>query len=91
MLLVQITDVMSTFALVSQALRTGEPMNQVFHQNLLDRLIYHGNVAYPAPTGDDPPKGGHADLLDILTTYDYMFFAAGISAILQLLEVCLII
>ncbi|KAF7369614.1 hypothetical protein MVEN_00292200 [Mycena venus] len=36
-----IADVMAVFSLISQSLRTGEPMHQVIPTNLLDRLFYH--------------------------------------------------
>ena len=35
------TDVMSVFALVSQALRTGEPLHQILPSSLTERMLYH--------------------------------------------------
>jgi hypothetical protein len=36
-----IADVMAIFTLVSQSLRTGEPMSQVLPHSILERLVYH--------------------------------------------------
>ncbi|KAL5521007.1 hypothetical protein ACEPAG_8929 [Sanghuangporus baumii] len=35
------TEVMSVFTVISQALRTGEPLHQIMPSSLLDRLLYH--------------------------------------------------
>ena len=76
----KISDVMAMFALVSQALRTGEPMHQVLPQCLLDRLFYHHNLA-----------GGASDVytFDIkdIRSLDYMYYATGLVAVYQLLQV----
>ncbi|KAJ7763951.1 hypothetical protein DFH07DRAFT_1016934 [Mycena maculata] len=39
-----IADVMAIFSLISQSLRTGEPMHQVLPTSLLDRLFYQQSV-----------------------------------------------
>ena len=36
---------MNMFSTISQALRTGEPLHEASHQNLIDRFHYHGTVA----------------------------------------------
>jgi hypothetical protein len=74
---------MSIFALVSQSLRTGEPMHQVLPQSLLDRLFYHDRVTMSAPHANDQ------DAIDVkdLKSLDYMFFATGLVGVYQLLQV----
>lgn len=83
-----IADVMATFALVSQALRTGEPLPQAFHQNLLDRLHYHGAVGRHTLAG---ANGGakdavHRSHLDQVESYEFMFYATAICAVFQVVE-----
>ncbi|KAL5483606.1 hypothetical protein ACEPAI_8838 [Sanghuangporus weigelae] len=39
------TEVMSVFTVISQALRTGEPLHQIMPSSLLDRLLYHHSHA----------------------------------------------
>lgn len=85
----QISDVMATFLLVSQALRTGEPVPEAFHQNLLDRLHYHGAVGRHTFSGSE---GGakdavHRDAIDAISNYESMFYATAICAVYQVVEV----
>ena len=48
----QISDVVSMFFLVSQSLRTGEPLHSAQYKNLTDRLHYHGsNSTVSEPEG----------------------------------------
>jgi len=67
-----ITDVMSIFALVSQSLRTGEPLHQILPSSLLDRMLYHQShkelalsASSDAPgvggTGEDAAGGSETD------------------------------
>ncbi|TDL18689.1 hypothetical protein BD410DRAFT_900749 [Rickenella mellea] len=56
-----ITEVMSLFALVSQALRTGEALHQVLPTALLDSLIYHQQhhrQQYPLGSSTNGNAGG---------------------------------
>lgn len=85
-----------TFALVSQALRTGEPLPQAVHQNLLDRFHYHGRVgrqthanANANGNGGTPGKGDgtHQLHLEYVSQYEHMFYATAICAIFEVLEV----
>jgi hypothetical protein len=64
---------MSVFALVSQALRTGEPMHQVLPTSLRARLAYHHRDG-PTPEAD-------------VTSLGYMYETASVHAVYQLLSV----
>ncbi|GJE92380.1 fusaric acid resistance protein-like domain containing protein [Phanerochaete sordida] len=83
-----IADVMATFSLVSQALRTGEPLPQAFHQNLLDRLHYHGTVGRHTYTTADGGANDatHRNHLDAIDQYEFMFYATAICAVFQIVE-----
>ena len=84
----QIADVMATFSIVSQSLRTGEPVPQAFDQNLFDRLHYHGNVGHHSlADGDTAHDALHRQLAESVTRYEYMFYATSISAVFLLLDV----
>ncbi|KAJ7666376.1 hypothetical protein B0H17DRAFT_951077 [Mycena rosella] len=79
-----ISDVMAAFTLISQALRTGEPLHHVLPHSLLDRLFYHHGRA-------DIPAGrlaGETQLdLDTIKSPGYMYHASGMIAVYQLLTV----
>ncbi|KAI0683238.1 hypothetical protein BC835DRAFT_1423494 [Cytidiella melzeri] len=82
-----IADVMATFSLVSQALRTGEPLPQAFHQNLLDRLQYHGRARYGSGGQDHPERdSAHKAHLESITQLEYVFYACAIAAVYQILD-----
>ncbi|KAK0186249.1 hypothetical protein F5146DRAFT_1065188 [Armillaria mellea] len=71
-----ISDVMGLFSLVSQSLRTAEPMHQVLPETLLEKLFYHqSNYA-----------GQDSLTLENATSLDYMYYAAGVVAVYQLLH-----
>lgn len=80
---------MATFSLVSQALRTGEPLPQAFHQNLLDRLHYHGAVGrHTYASNDSSAKDSvHKSHLEQVRNYEFMFYATAICAVFQVVEV----
>ncbi|KAF7972398.1 hypothetical protein HWV62_18046 [Athelia sp. TMB] len=69
-----ISDVMSMFGLVSQSLRTAEPMHQVLPQTLVERLFYHRHTSYLAPGSEKK------DIVDIeeMESIDYMFYCSGL-------------
>jgi len=67
-----------------QVMRTGEPMQGVLPQNLLDRLLYHDSVQTHARKHADV---GYPVHLKELRSFDYMFYASAITAVLQMLEV----
>ncbi|KAI0087246.1 hypothetical protein BDY19DRAFT_986266 [Irpex rosettiformis] len=82
-----IADVMATFSLVSQALKTGEPIPQAFHQNLLDRLHYHGRARYGSTRHDQPAREiMHKTHLESITQLEYVFYASAIAAVYQVLD-----
>lgn len=77
---------MSTFTLVSQSLRTGEPIHQVIPTSLLDRLLYHqqhqvnsNNSAYEEAV----------DYVERVQSLEFVFFATGVAAMSQIISVSL--
>lgn len=83
-----ISDVIATFSIVSQALRTGEPLHEAFHMNLMDRLHYHGMVAARslAAKAEIVLDNTLQDPLQSVAEYDYMFYASAVVAVFQLLD-----
>lgn len=82
---IQISDVLSSFQLVSQSIRTGEPLNRGHYQNLLERLHYHAKVAPTVSTSKDDVQSMFD--LDQITNYHYMFYATAVVAVWDLIEV----
>ncbi|CAL1710858.1 unnamed protein product [Somion occarium] len=80
-----IADVMASFSMIAQALRTGEPLHEASQQNLLDRLHYHGAVANQSLAQGDGEASQHP-LLETITDYDFMFYASAVVAVFQLLD-----
>ncbi|KAL4246747.1 hypothetical protein ABKN59_009080 [Abortiporus biennis] len=84
-----ISDVMATFQIVSQSLKTGEPIHESFHQNLLDRLHYHGAVGAQTLI-DDENNQQHEDRanhpLNSFMNYEYMFYASAVVSVFQILD-----
>ncbi|KAJ7132494.1 hypothetical protein C8R44DRAFT_978049 [Mycena epipterygia] len=79
-----IGDVMAVFSLISQSLRTGEPMHQVLPASLLDRLFYHdARTHFPI----NPLENG-LQMVDVeaIKSVDYMYYASSIVAVYQLLR-----
>ncbi|EPQ51266.1 hypothetical protein GLOTRDRAFT_66016 [Gloeophyllum trabeum ATCC 11539] len=75
-----ITDVLSLFSLISQSLRTGEPLHEVLPSSLFERLAYHHHRTRKirdAPI--DAPQ------LEQLQSLDYMVYASGMIAVLELI------
>jgi len=77
-----IGDVMSMFGLVSNSLRTAEPMHQVLPHTLLERLFYHRHTTFLSPNSDKK------DIVDIeeMQSLDYMFYCTGLVAVYHLLQ-----
>lgn len=93
-----IQDVLTTFSLVSQSLRTGEPVHTVLPHNLLERLVYHYTPVYLSAVGPGGGKnngeggnqqGKRMTRVDssVFKSLDYMFYSAAIVAVFQILEV----
>jgi hypothetical protein len=79
----QISDVMSVFSLISQSLRTGEPLHHVLPHSLLDRLFYHHGHSRARPaTAADKQK-----YLEGIQAPSYIYYASGMVAVYQLLAV----
>ncbi|KAJ6538107.1 hypothetical protein B0H19DRAFT_1079182 [Mycena capillaripes] len=84
-----IADVMAVFSLISQSLRTGEPMHQVIPTNLLDRLFYHDSHASARVPTESLEVGEKALApLDVesIKSPNYMYYASSIVAVYQLLR-----
>ncbi|KAH9896908.1 hypothetical protein C8Q73DRAFT_642067 [Cubamyces lactineus] len=79
-----ISDVVSMFFLISQSLRTGEPLHQAQYKNLADRLHYHGGYAVIGSTADAVAR--KTRLRQSLTSYEYMFYATAVVAVLQMAQ-----
>lgn len=81
----QIADVMATFSIVAQALRTGEPTSEAFHINIMH---YHGDVGhYSYSYTDFSHNDMHKHHFASVTKYEYMFYATAVASVLQVLEV----
>ncbi|KAK7451262.1 hypothetical protein VKT23_012602 [Stygiomarasmius scandens] len=95
-----ITDVMAVFSLVSQSLRTAEPLHTVLPQSLVGRLMYHTHSHHHMHVhhGHAPGSGAESEggtlagskrssmSLDHVGSIDYMYYATGVVAIFQLLQ-----
>lgn len=75
---------MSNFTMVSAALRNAEPLHEVLHQSLLDRLCYHDIAAVGKSTnkGESQPRS-----LEHMRSIDYTYYTAALVAVLQVVEV----
>lgn len=74
----------STFALVSQSLRTGEPIPQILPTTLLERLFYHFEHDTMKGSEGDRLQGSHVDRL---SSIEFLFFATGITSMSQVIRV----
>ncbi|KAH8103409.1 hypothetical protein BXZ70DRAFT_728472 [Cristinia sonorae] len=86
-----VADVVSSFSTIAQALRSGEPLSQTFHQNLLDRLFYHGVMhATTSKAIREGPQSlsaqGTEDPTESIMDYEFMFYASAVVAVFQLVE-----
>ncbi|KAJ7595105.1 hypothetical protein C8J56DRAFT_1013068 [Mycena floridula] len=79
-----ISDVMSVFALVSQALRTGEPLHQVLPSTLLDRLFHHHN----RQSTHIPDSQSVTTVMNVeqIRSLDLVYYATSVVAVYQLLQ-----
>jgi hypothetical protein len=75
---------MSSFALVSSSLRNGEPLHEVLHSSLLDRLWYHDSVTHNTAPNEDRNKPRS---LEHMKEIDYTYYTAALVAVLQVIEV----
>ena len=76
---------MSIFALVSQSLRTGEPMHQILPTTLLDRLFYHHRHDTMAA---NEAESEQASYVERVKSIEFLYFATGITAVSQAIRVC---
>ncbi|TFY63497.1 hypothetical protein EVJ58_g3215 [Rhodofomes roseus] len=82
-----IGDVMSAFLLVSQSLRTGEPLHQAQSEDLIERAFYHSTSPTTMPGLDaEALRDSRLKRLQSITTYEYMFYASGVVAVFRMLE-----
>ena len=77
------------FFLISQSLRTGEPLHQAQYKNLADRLHYHSGYAYVSNAAAARPA--HTTVTKALRqsvgSYEHMFYATAVVAVLQMTQV----
>lgn len=83
---------MSTFTLVAQSLRTGQPLHQVLDISLLDRALYHGKLGVPRPEMDGPNDGTKPATMPRvdeaqLRSLDYAYYATALVGVFQLAAV----
>ncbi|EPS95103.1 hypothetical protein FOMPIDRAFT_1038634 [Fomitopsis schrenkii] len=82
-----IGDVMSAFLLISQSLRTGEPLHQSQSQDLVERAFYHGSSPATMPGVDEAAiRDSRLKRLQSVTDYEYMFYASSVVAVFRMLE-----
>ncbi|KZT25917.1 hypothetical protein NEOLEDRAFT_1132953 [Neolentinus lepideus HHB14362 ss-1] len=75
-----IADVLSLFALISQSLRTAEPLPEVLPQTLFERLAYHHHRSTKVREAlTEVPQ------LEQFQSLDYMIYANGMTAVLELI------
>ncbi len=82
----QISDAVSMFYLVSQSLRTGEPLHGAQYKNLSDRLYYHSTAAAAHTDVDADTQLRKAHRQSIMS-YEYMFYASAVVAVLHMSHV----
>ena len=84
-----ISDVVSTFFLLSQSLRTGEPLHAAQYKNLADRLHYHGSYSHVAgpETGASAHAKARTTLRQAIKDYEYMSYATAVVGVLQFTHV----
>jgi hypothetical protein len=86
----QISDVMAVFSLISQSLRTAEPLHGVLPQSLVGRLMYHSHSHHHMHAHSENDDSRRSSVsLDHVVSIDYMYYAAAVVAMLQLLRVCI--
>lgn len=68
---------MSIFALVSQSLRTGEPIHQILPTSLLDRLLYHSSHQKLS----EREEMHHLKVAEKMASLDFTYFATGKSSL----------
>jgi hypothetical protein len=66
-------------------------MHSVLPQSLLDRLLYHDAAVYSNPPTNPPTMEHGIDHLRELRSLNYLFFATAVIAVLQLIEVRVIL
>ncbi|TFK82815.1 hypothetical protein K466DRAFT_666286 [Polyporus arcularius HHB13444] len=81
-----ISDVVSMFFVLSQSLRTGEPLHAAQCKNLADRLQYHSGYAFVSNSG--AVSASHSNsrkaLRQSIGSYEYMFYATAVVAVLNM-------
>lgn len=88
----QITDVMTVFSLISQSLRTAEPLHQALPQSLVGRLMYHHynhnlHKASPVRPSISSRQSKEELSVETISSLDYMYYATGIVAVFLVLRV----
>ncbi|KAM5537128.1 hypothetical protein V8D89_009274 [Ganoderma adspersum] len=79
-----ISDAVSMFYLVSQSLRTGEPLHAAQYKNLSDRLFYHSTTSTIAVTDADVHNQSEKAHRQSIMSYEYMFYSSAVVAVLHM-------
>lgn len=96
----QVSDVMSVFAILTMSLRTGKAVTEVLPRSLVDRLYYHQSMIPHLPDemddtseNQDPTApitvtSHHREVLtkDMFLSEEYAFYATGVAGAFQILS-----
>lgn len=75
------------FYMISQSLRTGEPLHSAQYRNLSDRLFYHGSTTAVIHPDKDPHVESKKVHRQSIMSYEYMFYASAVVAVLHMSHV----
>lgn len=84
---------MTVFSLISQSLRTSEPLHQVLPQSLVGRLMYHHynhhhlHKASPVMPSSSSRRSKEELSVETISSLDYMYYATGVVAVFLVLRV----
>lgn len=76
---------MSIFALVSQSLRTGQPLHEIYPTALFERMLYHHGQT--TASTKDVDIESNEKRLERLQSPEFMYYATCIAAMSQLVTV----
>uniref|UniRef100_A0A0W0FWJ3 ER transporter 6TM N-terminal domain-containing protein n=1 Tax=Moniliophthora roreri TaxID=221103 RepID=A0A0W0FWJ3_MONRR len=84
-----ITEVMSVFSVVSQSLKTAEPLHEVLPQKLVGRFFYHHHShhhVHAASSRDNEHQEHDLVTAEQITSLEYMYYATAVVSVFQLLQ-----
>jgi hypothetical protein len=78
----------AVLSLISQSLRTAEPMHQVLPRSLLERLLIHSRTT-EGTAATDTDQVNVIDFKEVQSV-NYMYYASGLVAVYEVVRVRLI-